>query len=208
MQADNGVARRLDTVFEAPEPFSGALVDHFRSPWSVSLIIYAPATATAGENGPATVRAVGEGGWVVVSGKEDGSVSVERCGFNDTLFLELTSILLWGQLKIDYASVAASSSAVGCFNTVGEEPYQQAIEAILGGIDRARVPGSARTNAEAAAALARLADAHVSQHGHLSVLAPEAHARHGGERLEVLFPAGHAPAVAKALEQARLALSG
>jgi hypothetical protein len=56
MQADNGIARKLDTVFEAPEPFSGALLDHFRSPWLVSLIIYAPATVTGVESAPGPHR--------------------------------------------------------------------------------------------------------------------------------------------------------
>jgi hypothetical protein len=48
----------------------------------------------------------------------------------------------------------------------------------------------------------------VSHQERFSVLALGAHARHGDEKLEVLFPSGHEKAVTKALEQARRAMAG
>jgi hypothetical protein len=46
--------------------------------------------------------------------------------------------------------------------------------------------------------LARLWDFHVSQQQRLGVLALEAHAKRGGERLEILFPADYAKAMGNA----------
>ena len=50
--------------------------------------------------------------------------------------------------------------------------------------------------------LVRLWDFHVSQEQRLGVLALEAHARRGGERLEIVFPADHAKPLSKAMENA------
>ena len=44
----------------------------------------------------------------MASEDQHGGISVEQCTFSDTLFLELTSIVLWGQLKIDYGSAGIS----------------------------------------------------------------------------------------------------
>ena len=51
------------------------------------------------------------------------------------VFLELTSILLWGQLKIHFAAAGTSNSAVVRFDTVGEEFYRDAIDLLLNGFD-------------------------------------------------------------------------
>jgi hypothetical protein len=52
---------------------------------------------------------------------------------------------------------------------------------------------------------ARLGDFHVSHHERFGVLALQAHARHGGEKLEIIFPADHEKAISKAMEQVRFA---
>jgi hypothetical protein len=72
----------------------------------------------------------------VASETEDGGASVEKAHFHDTLFLELTSILLSGQLRIYFAAVGTSYSATMNFATVGEELYREAIDLVLSGIDR------------------------------------------------------------------------
>jgi hypothetical protein len=66
--------------------------------------------------------------------------SVEKCNFSDTLFLELTSILLLGQLKIYFAAVGTTYSAIMRFDTVEEELYREAICLMLIGIDQKRAP--------------------------------------------------------------------
>jgi len=62
---------------------------------------------------------------------------VEKSEFSETLFVELTSILLFGQLKIYFAAVGTSYSVTINFDTVGEEVYREAIDLILAGIDPA-----------------------------------------------------------------------
>ena len=59
-------------------------------------------------------------GWLVVSETEAGDVSVQKSNFSDTLFLELTSILLWGQLKIHFVTAGKSDIAILRFDTVGD----------------------------------------------------------------------------------------
>jgi hypothetical protein len=51
--------------------------------------------------------------------------------------------------------------------------------------------------------LARLDGFHVGQQDRFGVLALHVHARHGGERLEILFPSDHEHAISRAMEQTR-----
>jgi hypothetical protein len=93
-----------------------------------------------GEKTPATVLAVTNDGWLVASENDDGGASVEKSDFGETLFLELTSILLYGQLRIYFATVGTAYSATVRFDTVGEEFYCEAIDLILRSIDQKRAP--------------------------------------------------------------------
>ncbi len=43
-------------------------------------------------------------GWLVASETEQGGATVEKSDFSDTLFLELASVLLLGQLRIAFAA--------------------------------------------------------------------------------------------------------
>jgi hypothetical protein len=140
MSIDSRITTKLVNVHEAPEPFSHALTDDLPVEKPVRLLIHAPALSMAEVRSPTTVLGVIEDCWVVAFENEDGSVSVDKCSFTDTLFLELTSTLLWGRLKIDYASVGRSYAATVQFNTLGEELYRQAIGCILDGINQVSAP--------------------------------------------------------------------
>ena len=94
MEIDNRFPTKLDSVSDAPEPLRTAVVENCTSPQSVRLLVHAPAFSTVGERSPATVLAVMDSGWLVASETEEGGASVEKSNFGDTLFLELTSILL------------------------------------------------------------------------------------------------------------------
>ena len=74
----------------------------------VRLIVHAPAFPTGDEKSPATVLVVTKNGWLVASETEEGGAAVEKADFSDTLFFELASVLLLGQLRIAFAAPRTS----------------------------------------------------------------------------------------------------
>jgi hypothetical protein len=136
MNVDDRFPTKLNAIHDAPEPFRSALVDNFTSQEPVRFLVHAPTFATEGSRSPATVLAIANTGWLVASEEEEGIVSVQECSFGDTLFLELTSILLWGQLKIHFAAAGSNYSAIARFDTVGEEFYRDAIDLLLNSFDQ------------------------------------------------------------------------
>jgi hypothetical protein len=136
MEIDTRFPTRLNTVSDAPEPLRGALLEGLPSGEPLRLLVHAPAFSTQEEISPATVLALTDNGWIIASETEDGA-TVEKSGFRNTLFLELTSILLLGQLRIVYAEVDAPHSVTIKFETVGDDLYREAIDLILAGIDPA-----------------------------------------------------------------------
>jgi hypothetical protein len=148
MEIDTRFPTRLNAVSDAPEPLRGALVNNLPSGEPVRLLVHAPSFATE-EKSPATVLAVTSNGWLVASESEDGGAGVERSSFSDTLFLELKSILLLGQLRISFATVDKSHSATIRFETVEDEIYREAIDLILAGIDPALAGAAEKGGSEA-----------------------------------------------------------
>jgi hypothetical protein len=142
MEIDTRFPTKLDAISDAPEPLRSALVKNFPIEKSVRLLVHAPAFSTVDEKTPATVLAVTNDGWLVVSETEDGGASVEKSDFSETLFLELTSILLFGQLRIYFAAVDTAYSATVTFDTVGEEFYREAIDLILKSFKQTHPPAS------------------------------------------------------------------
>jgi hypothetical protein len=137
MEIDTRFPTKLSTVSDAPEPLQSALVKNLSSTEPVRLLVHAPAFATEEEKSPATVLAVTNNGWLVASETEGGSAAVEKSDFSDTLFLELKSILLSGQLRISFAAQDKSHFVTIKFETVEDEYYREAIDLILAGIDPA-----------------------------------------------------------------------
>jgi hypothetical protein len=286
VDVDTGFPTPLSSVQEAPQPFRSALVDGLPSQEPVRLLVYAPALVME-ERLPATVLAVTDKSWLVASEIEGGTASIEKSDFGDTLFLELASTLLFGQLKIHFARVGTSYSATTAFEVVGEDLYREAIDIILRGIDstsssaaeddndgalifeawptkfrmeaqRSRPKGQRllaavwwpaifggfqRELCPAGALLAtkrelvlileqktsplqqsgdlhkfgavityfpivRLAELHVHHQERFGVLALQAHATHGGEKLEIIFPSDYEMAISKAVEQVRASTGG
>jgi hypothetical protein len=290
MEIDTTFPTKLNTVSDAPEPLRSVLEQSLSSGELVGLLVHAPAFATEDEKSPATVLAVTNNGWLIASETEDGSAALEKSDFSETLFLELTSILLLGQLRISFAAADTSKSVTIKFETVGDELYREAIDLILAGIDPALIPavekdrnaasmfeawpmkirneaqrywpsgqrsvaaihwaaifdGTQRQLAPAGALLIterelvlisdekesseepspeassaeepqessggiitfvprlRLAGFDVSRQEGFSVLALQARAAHGEEKLEIIFPSDDEEAVSKAMEQVLL----
>ncbi|MGA8658777.1 MAG: hypothetical protein WB586_21790 [Chthoniobacterales bacterium] len=137
MEIDTRFPTKLNTVYDAPESFRSALVESLPSGEPIRLLVHAPAFATGDEKSPATVLAVANNGWLVASETGDGSAALQKSDFSDTLFLELTSILLLGQLRIAFAAADTSRSVAIKFDTAEDELYREAIDLILAGIDPA-----------------------------------------------------------------------
>ena len=137
MEIDTRFPTKFNTVSDAPEPLRTALVESFPSGEPVRLLVHAPAFSTVDEKSPATVLAVTNNGWLVASETEAGAAAVEKSDFSDTLFLELTSILLLGQLGISFAALNTAHSVTIRFETVEDECYREAIDLMLAGIDPA-----------------------------------------------------------------------
>ena len=282
MIIDTRFPTKLDAIQDAPEPLRKALLESFPAKESVRFLVHAPLFSTADERSSATVLAVTSVGWLVASETEAGGVSIQKSNFRDTLFLELTSILLWGQLKIHFVTAGKSDIAILRFDTVGEKIYRDAIDLILDGIDQTLAPsvevesdrsstliseswpvhfrneaqryqpkgqrllaatqwpaviGGFRRELSPACALlvterefvliaeekvsprqhagdlhhfggiityipiAQLINFQLSQHERFDVLAFQVHAMHGGEELEIIFPADHEKAVSELMQQ-------
>jgi hypothetical protein len=137
MEIDTRFPTKLHTISDAPEPFRSALADSLPSGEPVRLLVHAPAFSIGDQKSPATVLAVTNQGWLVASETEEGSATLEKSDFSNTLFLELTSVLLFGQLKIYFAAVSTSYSVTITFETVEDEVYREAIDLIRAGIDPA-----------------------------------------------------------------------
>jgi hypothetical protein len=140
MNVDTRFPTKLDAIQDAPEALRKALLESFPSQESARFLVHSPLSSTADERSPATILAVTSAGWLLASENEAGGVSIQKSNFRDTLFVELTSILLWGQLKIHFITAGKSSIAVLRFDTVGEELYRDAIDLIFEGIEQTLAP--------------------------------------------------------------------
>jgi len=150
MEIDTRFPTKLSSISDAPEPLRSALVASLPSGESTRLLVHAPAFATEDEKTPATVLAVTNNGWLVVSETETGSATVEKSNFSDTLYLELKSVLLLGQLRICFAAVDKSYFVAIRFETVEDQYYREAIDLILAGIDPALTGAVGKDRSEAA----------------------------------------------------------
>jgi hypothetical protein len=137
MEIDSRFPTKLSAVSDAPEPLRSTLAASLPSGELTSLLVHAPAFATGDEETPATVLMVTKNNWLVASETKGDGATVEKAKFSDTLYLELKSVLLLGQLRICFAAVDKSNSVTIRFETVEDHFYREAIDLILAGIDPA-----------------------------------------------------------------------
>jgi hypothetical protein len=131
----NRFASKLKSVDEAPEPLCSAMRATLKPNDSIRLLVFGPAEKRLGNTSPATLFAVLDREWVVVSGLEEMPSQVARAEFADTLLVELTNVLLYGRLKIDFVSEGRSQFVAIEFNTVMERLFQEAVQLLLDGMD-------------------------------------------------------------------------
>jgi hypothetical protein len=281
MEIDAILPTKLNAIAEAPEPLRSAVAENILSESSIRLLVHAPAFSTATEKTPATVLALTSDGWLVAMETEEGHATVEGSKYSETLFFELTSMLLFGELKIYFATVGSVYFTAVKFDTVGEHYYLEAIDIMRKAIDPTR-EGKGQKNGNTASMFeawptafraegeryrpkgqrllaavqwpavagrferelapagsllvserevvviceekisprqhagdvhrfggiitffpgARLVDFHVSHHEQLGVLAFQVQAKHGGEKLDVMFPCDYETNVRTAMEKA------
>lgn len=135
MKIDRSFAGKAKNVDEAPEPFRQSLQENIEPDETVSLLVYSPVFKSAGRRIDATVLAITDERWLMLTEEENGNVIVRGASFEDTLLLELTEILLFGQMKIDIASNGKSSSSALQFDVVEEEMYREAAHLILDAVE-------------------------------------------------------------------------
>jgi hypothetical protein len=148
MKIDTRFPTKLDTVSDAPEPLRSELVKSLPSKEAVRLLVHAPAFPTGDEKSPATLLAVTNHGWLVAAETEDGGAELVKSDFSNTLFFELTSILLLGQLIISFTEGGQAHSVTINFERIEDEFYHQAIDLMLAGIDPARTAGAGKDSNE------------------------------------------------------------
>ena len=87
---------------ECPEPFRDRL-RHILSPSeAVFEIIYSPAFVAGRLCLPASVFCVTNRQWIMLHESKSGDVSLDSAVSADTLLIELTVILLYGRMKLNY----------------------------------------------------------------------------------------------------------
>lgn len=128
-------AGRLKTPEEAPEPLRSTLLSSLAPEANPHLLIFSPADPAMVRDSQPTILGVTDHGWVTVSGSDANSVSVARCDFANTLLVEMTSILLYGLLRIDFATGGPVQTSTIHFNTVTRGLFQEAAELLLNGMD-------------------------------------------------------------------------
>jgi hypothetical protein len=135
MKIDKSFAGKANSVDEAPDLFRQSLLENIGPDEAVSLLVYSPVFKSAGRRFDATVLVITSERWLMLAEEENGNVAVRGASFEDTLLIELTEILLFGQMKIDFASNGKPFSSVLQFDLVDEEMYREAGHLILDAIE-------------------------------------------------------------------------
>lgn len=128
-------ATKLEAPNDAPEPHRSAFFNILRADDKIQLLIFGPASKTLQVVSPATLLAITDKGWILVSGTDTEPASSVRCGFNETLLIELTVVLLFGGLRIDFLAEGGARHVAITFNTVMFDYYQTAVGLLLKGVE-------------------------------------------------------------------------
>ena len=123
-------------ITELSSPFREAIMEQVGETEAVHDLIYSPAFNTAKFRSPASVLCVINQRWLIALLGEDRRIIVVQSSYDHTLSVELTLILLYGQLKMTYAANGEAKSVALQFNTVMHGTYARAIQHILDAIDQ------------------------------------------------------------------------
>ena len=136
MGSVNDFAVAAARIEDTPQPFREILSQRIPKAEAVRQLIFSPAFVAGKFRALASVLCVTDQRWLVLLGQTDGRVTVDEASYDMTLLVELTIILLYGQLKIDFVANRETRMATLQFNTVMQRSYSAAVEDILDAIDR------------------------------------------------------------------------
>lgn len=128
-------ATKLHSPLQAPEPLRSALLGVLRDNDSMHSIVFAPQDKIAGQTIPASVLVLLQKDWIFAGANDQNNLVVVRLPYNQLLMVEITSILLFGRLQLDFADNGQARNVVAYFNTVTEGLYEGAVQEMLNAID-------------------------------------------------------------------------
>jgi hypothetical protein len=128
-------AGRATRIEDTPSPFREALSQRIPKTETVRHIIFSPAFAAGKFRALASLLCVTERRWLILLHQNDGRITIEESSYDATLLVELTIILLYGQLKIDFIVNRQARTTALQFNAVMQRSYSDAIQDILDAID-------------------------------------------------------------------------
>ena len=131
MTTSEQLHNQLLSVEEAPEVFRQALREYHTEQFD--LMLYSPAYQL-GRRYPASILVVTQMGWLALIDDAAGHVAVHQAAYTETLLLEITLILLYGALRIDYLAEENVRSVTIEFNAVHRDDYEHVVYGILGSI--------------------------------------------------------------------------
>src|ERR1700734_1017463 len=131
MSSMGHVPVRFTEMDECPEPFREPLHRAISPSENIYEIIYSLAFVSGRSSMPGSVFCVTERAWIIVRQLKKRGLELTRALYSETLLIELTDILLYGQLKIVYAGNDQCRLGICFFNTVSEDMYTKAIYRVL-----------------------------------------------------------------------------
>ena len=135
MSSVGDFATRSLRIEDTPRPFREALLHRVDEGENIRHLIHGPAFATGKFRSLASLLCVTDKRWLIVLCEKDGTITVGESTYDSILLVELTIILLSGQLKIDFVFKDEVRSTALQFNTVMKRDYLRAIQDVLTAID-------------------------------------------------------------------------
>jgi hypothetical protein len=133
MSTDEIYSEELE-IASVHEPFRTALIGALKDRERTRKLLYSPPFSTVGFTAPASLLVITDERWLVIL-QEESEPYVAHATFDDTLLVELSIILLNGQLKLDYVKEGASKPIAVQFDIVSKRNYFEAVESVLAGME-------------------------------------------------------------------------
>ena len=208
MSSVGDFATRSLRIEDTPRPFREALLHRVDEGENIRHLIHSPAFATGKFRSLASLLCVTDKRWLIVLCEKDGTITVGESTYDSILLVELTIILLSGQLKIDFVFKDEVRSTALQFNTVMKRDYLRAIQDVLTAIDGDKGEGEQGDLRNTPILrdwplkfpINRLAKFQIHRVARFSLLELEGYRGDGGENLVFLLPRDKEEAVSRLLK--------